>query len=248
MKNTTLLPVLSLALFCAPVQAETLKTRVVALKPEAVFTPRGFDSNDNAQLVVSGSFTGHCMKTRSMDKRIDLQNRRIYITHQVTIEEGCTDLAMYIPYSNVVDLGPLPAGIYEIGAIDDQGRAIRMGSIPINRAAVINTHTTDDRVYAPVTSVSFSMNPSMSEPVLTLGGVLTNSCLSAANLEVRQTANNVIEILPLLNVSRDNCKMEPSRYQKSVTLKGFPATDTLIHIRAMNGQSINRVITRLDRL
>jgi hypothetical protein len=155
---------------------------------------------------------------------------------------------MYIPYSNAVDLGPLPAGQYEIGAQDENGSYIRMGTLPISKAAVLNTHSTDERVYAPVTSVSFSMTPAMNEPVITLGGILTNSCLSPANLEIRQTANNVIEILPTLAVARDNCKAVAVRYQKSVTLKGFPASDTLIHIRAMNGQSINRVITRLDRL
>jgi hypothetical protein len=252
MKNVLTLSVLSFALFCTvtitAAQAEPERTRVTILKPEVIYSPRGFDSNDNAQVVVSGSFTGYCMKTRSMEKKIDLNNRRIYLTHSVTIADGCTDLAMYIPYSNVVDLGPLPAGQYEIGAQDENGAFVRMGSLPIAKAAVLNTHSTDERVYAPVTSVSFSMTPAMSEPVITLGGILTNSCLNPANLEIRQTANNVIEVLPTLAVSRDNCKAVAVRYQKSVTLKGFPSTDTLIHIRAMNGQAINRVITRLDRL
>jgi hypothetical protein len=248
MKNSFILSVLSFAIFCTASQAEPERTRVTVLKPEVIYTPRGFDSNDNAQVVISGSFTGYCMKTRSIEKKIDLNNRRIYLTHSVTIADGCTDLAMYIPYSTAVDLGPLPAGQYEIGAQDENGSFIRMGALPIAKAAVLNTHSTDERVYAPVTSVSFSMTPTMAEPVITLGGILTNSCLSPANLEIRQTANNVIEILPTLAVARDNCKAVAIRYQKSVTLKGFPASDTLIHIRAMNGQSINRVITRLDRL
>lgn len=248
MKNPFSLSFCSLLALGAAAHAEPAYTRTTVLKPETVYAPRGFDSNDNAQLVISGSFTGHCMKTRSIEKKVDARNRRIYLTHTVMIAEGCTDLAMYIPYSNAIDLGPLPPGQYEIGASDEQGRFIRMGALPIAKAAVLNTHSTDERVYAPVTSVSFSMTPMMSDPVLTLSGVLTNSCLSPAQLEVRQTANNVIEVLPLLNVARENCKMEPTRYQKSVTLKGFPANDTLLHIRAMNGQAINRVITRLDRL
>ena len=222
--------------------------RVQTLKPSEVFTPKGFDSNDNAQIVVAGALSGYCMKLGAVQHKVDIANKRIYINQSVSITGNCSDLAMYIPYSTVINLGALPAGNYDIGALDTNGQYAKMSTLPISPAKTQSSNTTDERLYAPVANLKFDMNPTMSAPVITISGVLTNSCLSLGNIEARPTANNILEVLPIVKVARENCKMTTAPFSKSIALPGFPSIDTLIHVRAMGGQSINKVITQLDRL
>jgi hypothetical protein len=224
------------------------EVKTVILKPETIFTPKSFDSNDNAQLVIAGAFTGYCMKIGSTDSKVDVVEKKIYIRQSASVNGNCMDLEMYIPYSTVINLGTLPKGIYKVLALQEDQAFVEMAILPIQAANYQTASGSDERLYAPASSLSFSTKNSVTSPTLTLNGYFTNTCLSLDSIEVYLKSNNVLEVLPLAKVVKGECKSEARSFTKSIQLKYFPAKDTLIHVRAMNGQSLNKVITNLDRI
>jgi len=204
------------------------EVKTVILKPETVFTPKSFDSNDNAQIVLAGVFTGYCMKMGATDFKIDVNEKKIFVRQSASVNGNCMDIDMFIPYSNVLNLGSLPRGDYQVMALQADGTYDEMAMLPIH--------------------VNFATKKSLTNPTLTLSGYFTNTCLEFDRVEVNNKGGNVIEVLPLAKVSKSDCKSEPRFFTKSVRLSDFPAKDTLIHVRAMNGQSLNKVITSLDRI
>ncbi len=226
------------------------QTVIAIAKPQTIYAPNGFDSNDNAQLVLAGVLSGYCMKVGATRHQVDSQNFRIHVRQEVSVTGNCSDLAMYLPYSTVVDLGPLPEGTYQVAAQDSTGQYTPMSQLRIARANGTSSAGvgSDARLYAPVRSIEFWGGSTHRAPVLTLKGVLTNTCLSLDEAKVIFSAPNIVEVLPLVRVKKQNCKASATEFGLPVHLPGFPAGETLIHVRSMNGQSLNRVITPLDRL
>lgn len=222
----------------------------VTAAPTSVFTPKGFDSNDNAQLVVSGVLTSLCQKLGPTTFKVDRAEKKIIVEQQIFMtNKVCAAMEMYIPYTSVVNLGRLEPGAYEVSALDYKKHATPMAVLPIKRAnSNPNTSGTDDVLYAQVTSIDLKMKTDSGYPQLTLKGYLTSSCVSFAKIDLHRREGNVIEVLPTLAVSRGGCLESIRPFSKTISLGNIPATDTLIHVRSMGGQSLNRVITKLDRL
>jgi len=229
--------------------AESAQVQTTYVKPEFVFAPQGFDANDNAQLIIAGKFTGYCMKMGATNHQVNRDLNQIMIENTVIVNGVCPDLDMFIPYSKTIDFGPLPAGNYSVMIRNERGVFEKMAELPISEVSIgSNTGTSDERLYAPVSEVQFKGNAMDPNPVLTLSGVFTNSCLELDMVQVSYRAENVVVVLPLVKVGKINCHAENKRFTKKITLQGFPKVDTLIHVRSMNGQSVNKIITNLDRI
>lgn len=232
----------ALALFTV---SSVASARTFILKPKYAFTPKGFDTNDNAQVVLAGAFSDYCMKVGTTRHSVDKVKKKIYIQQTYSTGENCHDIEMYIPYSIEVNLGTLPKGDYEVHVLDLDNKYTLMSHLPIV-AAKTNGNRTDERLYAPVTSIEFKTTEGDSQ--LVISGVFSNTCLSLTGVEVHQRMGDVFEVLPIAMDRKQLCAAALQPYKKTVVLKGFTQRDTLIHVRAMNGQSINKVITTLDRL
>ena len=244
MKNVFMQSLIVLAVIASSsmVRAEN---KIVVMKPQFIFTPKSFDSNDNAQIVLAGAFTGYCMKMGTTQQRVDKELKKIYIKQFISKTGNCEDLEMYIPYSNVINLGSLPAGNYEVLAANENSSFTKMSVLPVHVASA-NTSGTDERLYAPVASIDF--NSSGSSPVITLKGVFTNSCLQLSGVEVYSRLGDVYEVLPIVKKGGTNCVAVMRPFAKTIELNKFSTRVSLIHVRSMNGQSLNRVITNLDRI
>ena len=248
MKNITVQILLVIALFTSSASVQA-STKSEMMKPATIFTPKSFDSNDNAQVVIAGAFTGFCMKMGNNHHRVDKSLRKIYIDQSVSVTSNCKDLEMYIPYSSVISLGSLPAGNYEVLASGADGNYSSMAVLPIAAATISSTSNgTDARLYAPVSSVEFKNTGRSTNPLITIKGVFTNTCLVLDSVEVYARAGDVYEVLPVVKMNKDNCNSSMQPFSKTVELKSFSMRDTLIHVRSMNGQSLNKVITNLDRI
>ena len=223
------------------------ENRVMVMKPETVFTPKGFSNHNNAEVVVLGNFRSFCFKVAPPKFKVDTKNFKIYIVNSAYASPGCADALVYIPYTTVVSLGELPVGNYEVFTLDANGVYGKQADLPVAQA-LLKQDGRDDYLYAPVTEVAFDYKNGLVAPVLTLKGVFTNSCLSLQKVEVNVRDGNVLEILPLVKMDTVNCKNQATAFSTSVTLDNFPKENTLLHIRSMNGQAINRVITVVDRI
>lgn len=244
MKTIHCLLLASSILLFSSANAQADSRRSFVLKPQYAFTPKGFDTNDNAQVVLAGAFSDYCMQVGTTKHRVDSVKKIIYIQQTYSTTDNCNDIEMYIPYSIEVNLGNLPAGNYEVMLLDLDRKYTKMSTLPV---AAAKNRNTDERFYAPVTSIEFKSTAGLT-PQLTINGVFSNSCLSLSDVEVHQRMGDVFEVLPIAVDSKTNCAAVMQPYHKTIELPGFTQRNTLIHVRSMNGQAINKVITVLDRL
>ena len=69
--------------FPRSVSADDFKPAIVVQLPENVFSPMGFDDNDNAQIVLYGNLPDTCHKAGSVRYRVDKQRKTIFIRNEV---------------------------------------------------------------------------------------------------------------------------------------------------------------------
>lgn len=244
MKITSILIIFSTVL---SISHTASANRIFPLKPQYAFTPKGFDSNDNAQVILAGAFGDYCMKIGATKQKVDQDKKKIYIQQSYSTNQDCNDIEMYIPYSVEVNLGPLREGNYEVLVLDTDNQYTLMSTLPIAAAKKSANGHSDQLLYAPVSSIEFK-NTNRATPQLEIKGVFTNTCLNFTSVQVHARMGDVFEILPIVSDRKSNCAVSIQPFTKTIDLPGFPLRNTLIHVRSMNGQAINKVITTLDRL
>ncbi len=206
--------------------------------PEALFAPPGFDSNDHAQIVLSGSFINTCYKVGPNQAEVDVVNQTIHVTQQAYLLDTPWCLHVLVPYTTVVDVGILPPGNYDVHVRAEASREKDFGKMGIVRAAESSGSAPDEKLYAMVDEVSYENS------VLTLKGKLPGACTRLKEIALLTRKNQIVEVLPLaemVNPGVVECASELVPFERKVPFKAPWKGSTLFHVRSLNGQSINRV-------
>ena len=223
---------------------ETLQPALISITPDHIFAPMGFDDNDNAQVVLDGELSDTCHKLGPTSFKIDEANQRIYVQQQAYYYPGAWCAQVRVPYVQTLNLGLLRAGQYEIVTQREDGTLISASMLPV---AAATTLSPDDHLYAPVTDVFLEKSLGTLEGqdvfhTLFVSGSFNNSCMKFKEMKMIVRDNNVIEILPLVEMDKTGgCSQLVTEFNVGVSLKSIPKGRHLIHIRSLNGQSINRV-------
>jgi hypothetical protein len=210
----------------------------VLIVPERTFIPPGFDDNDQSQIVVSGNLINTCYRIGPTTAKVDPISKTISIAQTAYFFEGSWCLQVLVPYVEIIDLGLLPAGNYRIFSTDQHGKEHPGGKLPI---AVSTTAAADDLLYASVDQAYLDTSVA-GAPTLVLSGTLPGDCMAIQEVRVLYRAENVIEVLPILEIkSGATCQQKPRPFEARVQLNARSGGSTLVHIRSMNGKAINRV-------
>jgi hypothetical protein len=214
---------------------------LVAAPVEKVFVPIGFDSNDDAEVVVHGHFPSSCYKIGPIKSDVDFASRRVVVRVSAWFYRDGICHPMRVPYVASVKLGPLLDGDYTVRV---SGVEAVSAGLPITPATSSNP---DDFVYAPVETVELSSDES-GRPAVRLAGTapeMDNGCLLLAETKIMRS-DAVFVVLPIARIERDValCAVQPSRrFSAVVTLpEDTVAGDFLLHVRVLAGQSINRLV------
>jgi hypothetical protein len=218
---------------------EVIFPTTVLVAPSDVFVPTGFDGNDNVQLIVAGQFVDTCLKAGKLSAEVDEAKRKIILRQGALQYGGCWCAKIPVDYSQSVDLGVLPAGKFEVMVEGPTGPAPQKNTLSI---AFATTSSPDDHFYAPVNEASIDAKRTV--PTLTLKGTFASSCMGLQEVKVIHKAENVIEVLPITDL-REGAQCEPSPRDFETTVE-LPARSgkTLVHIRSLNGQAINKIMVR----
>ena len=211
------------------------KPHLITYTASKIFAPMGFDDNDNAQVVVYGKYPNTCYKVGPVQTSINEQTHEVQITSQAYFYDGCWCLDVLVPYTQVVSLGVIKTGQYKLKLQGRDGKSRDMGELPI---AVSTGPGPDDYLYAPVREASIDTATDGTK-ILVLRGNYGNTCMQYRDSKVYYRDSNVIEVLPILNMGNQNCRDASVPFEIKVALKPSQAGDTLVHIRSLNGQSIN---------
>jgi hypothetical protein len=213
------------------------KPTLVNVPLEHVFMPSGFDDNDNAQIVIHGEFPSTCYKAAKPQVRVDRKSHTIAISARAYVYTGCFCAEVMVPFSQTIDLGVLGDGEQRIVELDDKGKLRKERFMNISRSM---SSAPDDFLYAPVKQVIVDRTVSPAGLILT--GTFPNDCMTLGKVKVLTRKKDIIEVLPIADYAENRkCKAVSRPFVHRIRLKSEPTGDVLIHVRALNGQSLNQV-------
>jgi hypothetical protein len=221
----------------APV-AKAEDTQLVAIQVAKIFVPTGFDDNDEIQVVLDGQLPDGCHRLAHSEIKRDAGSDSIVAVQWARKFPGQCPI-VFVDFSTVVNLGRLPAGDYEISSPGLQARPLSIEAAPSDGQ--------DNYIYANLESVYVESGDG---PVFKaeLTGSMTNSCLKWQDIKVLDQGD-VLVILPILSYEDNgNCQSISEPFTKLVPLPGaLPDGRNLVHVRSMNGQSVNHVFEVVTR-
>ncbi len=227
-------------IFCFQMTAFADSSVVVA-PTDHVFVPKGFDNNDSVEVVVTGNFSSSCY-SRNITK-VNVSGTQIDISVDAIEKrdkEGSESLCalMLVPFKDVVSIGLLPAGLYTITV--NKGTQYEV----VNTLMVEKTESslTDDYTYLDVLYIEQLEVANRYK----VKGMRYSPCLELDRFEAISNNKDTISVLPIMKKVSDFCpmKMTPVVYETEIDTSGLPASKILLHVRTMDGKSVNTLIQK----
>lgn len=220
---------------------------LVVMVPDNVFVPYGFDNNDNSQVIIEGEFPNTCYRVGPTEVAVDEEKKRITITNQAYFYNGCFCEFVLVPWTKTVDLGIRSAGDYQIFVRTRTPKDALRGTLNVAVAKqTADSYGPDDHLYAPVSDAYMESNQNGAPFHLILRGRFMDSCLKLKEVKVihdTARAPNVVVVLPIAERIEGDCLPDTKPFETKVAvdhpdLKG----KVLLHVRTLNGNSLNQVI------
>ncbi len=196
-----------------------------------VFTPKGFDTNDDTQVIVSGYLPNLCYKAQRVSTKVSGQN--IFVTVKAFVEKKdvlCPQLA--IPFLEPVSVGVMGKGTYNV--------VVNAGTPLEKRAGLgVSDSTTsliDENVYANVDYVE--RVPGTRRVILK--GYNPSDCYEFDRVEFISNGKDTYSVLPIMRKLSDFCPRKLVALDIPAEVpRELKAEELLLHVRVMNGKSIN---------
>jgi hypothetical protein len=222
----------------------------VELPVEALLIPAtGFEEKNTIQAVLYGMLPNSCytLSEYQTEKSADghtLTVRQYAIRDNTGIcsEEMTlpTYLNMRVPFTTEVSVGHLEAGAYRF-AYNKAGSGRQVRDMVVSRNA---SPQVDSLPYAAVSTVqSTDVINGHDHLKVTISGVLNSSCTTLDETVRVLPEDDVTVLLPTIKVKRDVlCVQMLIPFKKSLDLGSVTPGIHLIHVRSMNGKSVNHVV------
>lgn len=245
MRETRSFAMKSLLFFAASLCAFSLHAasfdkRLIS-KLDHLFTPHGFDDNDVVEVIISGHFSSSCYQLGEALTRVDHDTKQVFITPISYRRDDVPCHQMVSHYSQVVKLGKMLAGEYDIKVSNNDN---------LNKVFNINTATAneqDDYLYPPVEYADVKKD-SKGELTLLIKGrfpLMKRGCMVSTQSIVQFQDEDMLVVQPTAEVdlsgenSSEGCQQD---FENTFKLPFSVQGEVLLHVRSINGQSYNRVI------
>ena len=231
MKVTTLLTILTAApAICFAGVPDAYETSIPV---DHIYSPAGFNSNDNAEVVITGILPDLCHKAPKSS--VSVKDGKINVSVKAMRKNNglafCT--LVRLPYTEVVKIGVLDKGKYDI-AVNEKTNFEFSGKLAI---AESQSNSIGDTIYANVDQIERVNND---RRTVLLKGLSPSDCFELKEIEVRDNGIDTYSILPKLRKIREYCpkNLIPFSYEFEVPEK-LDADKVLLHVRVMDGRSVN---------
>ena len=212
-----------------------------------IFVPVGFDDNDTVEIIVHGHFKDSCNKVGPALGTVDDDTKEVAVALRSLKYEGNECIKMQVPFLQSIKLGQVPAGNYTVFA-ENLADSVAPKTLQVAEAT---TATADDALYAPVDAVDLSpVVGTKGRYTLTVSGIFPKSevgCMKMQELKVLPF-EDVLVVLPIaaFNSNVAECVKSSSPFERKFKIEKEVELqlkrDTLIHVRVLNGQSLNKVV------
>ena len=214
---------------------------------DQIFVPQGFDDNDTVEVILHGHFSDSCNKIGPALGSVDEASSTVVVGARAFSYNGNECIPMSIPFVQSVKLGQLKAGTYQV-----QLRGFESTVSKTLTVVPATVATADDNLYAPVEDLSFTQNvKDPSSFKLVVGGLfpkVEGGCLKVKELKAFLAPSpDVLVVLPIAEFEKDVAKCPATQnprdrmFRVSKKLKLDLKNDLLIHVRVLNGLSLNKV-------
>lgn len=205
---------------------ELPEMREVNLTVEHVFVPKGFDSNDNSEIVVTGWYPNPCFEwSRSI---VHKGSHRIDVQLKAWVKRGmdtvCIDMA--VPYMESVKLGSLHEGISKL-SVDDIVTEMVIDST--------DSSSIDDFLYGHVRHVRADGK------ALILEIERPSDCIKLDRIESISNGKDTCSVLPIMKKVKDHCPRDPETFEHRFEMPEgcLKAEKILFHVRSLEGKAVN---------
>lgn len=217
--------------------AEPNKPELIGVGSEHIFVPSGFDDNDNAQIVISGNLPNSCYRVADPVMKVNHRQKKVYVKPQAYVYPSSWCLQVPVPFTQTLNLGVLNASSYEVVEVGPRDQQSSHGKMNIKKSM---SGSADDFLYASVKAASVSKETGKN--ILRLTGTLSSGCMHLKEVKVIHQVKEVIEVLPITEMNgADVCDQRVYPFETQVELPTVHSDAVLIHIRTLNGQSVNLV-------
>lgn len=230
MKLALLLLLISSAIFAQPV--------IISAPVEHLYVPTGFDSNDSVEVIVTGNFPNACysrnnVEVKMMGDIIDIKVTSISPGKRLLTDRACPQ--MIVPFKEVVSIGNLQGGNYEVRVNQNSQSAISE-TLAIAEAS---SNSVDDNIYAAIEWVEKT-----SKNEVILHGWRYSDCMVLDQVKIASNNKDTLSVLPIMKQIREYCPMKgmPVSYPVRYDLGSLKMSKPLLHVRTMDGKSVNTII------
>lgn len=217
----------------------------VAAPIDSLFLPSGFDSNDNVEVVVAGTFPNSCYRTGRTNVTLDQETReiKIDITAYRYLASSCGEVLT--PFLHTIKLGILDVGSY---AVHLTRQPNIKGTLNIQ---IHSSESADEHMYAPVDLANITIDRETGDQMLTLKGELPLTFVGCAvidQIDQYREPENVLVVLPKIRLTDgEECIGNKHHYSVTTRVENPLIEKGLIHIRSVNGTSFNGIYDPMSR-
>ena len=197
-----------------------------------IYSPEGFDSNDNVEVILEGFLPNLCYKSPSHSVEIEKNVINIKVEALLNDNEDIACAEMIVPLLQKVEIGVVDKGNYKI-LVNGESPWKKEGSIKVEESI---SGAIDDNVYANVSYVEKDDG----SRIVKLKGYNPSDCFVLDKIEFKDNKKDVYSVLPQMKQISNFCpmKMIPFEYELEVP-KNLNKDKVLLHVRAMDGKSVN---------
>lgn len=195
--------------------------------------PPSFDENERVQIVVQGILPSSCYQLGPSGAVVNDRNKQIEVWQTAYQIPGIC-LAMTVPYTQTIQAGRIPLGLYEIR---DQASENFLGTLSVmplsNEEGESRVVVTDGYVRKDDYSSNFE---------LTITGTVPDRCTVIKTISVK-LRGNVILAQPITEKVLRCLTNERSGFSRTVSLpSSWSDSVRLLYIRSMNGQAVSKLV------
>jgi hypothetical protein len=205
---------------------------------QRIFIPKGFDDNDQIQIVLDGWLDNSCETALTPKIHVDINTYSIEVIPRGLREEGvCAQVRRR--FTSIATFGVLPHGTYRVYTND----RLMDKELIIDEASSAGP---DDFIYAQIDRAWVDFAPELdadSRWSVVLEGRLTNSCQKLEEVRVIDSGDTV-EILPITKMLEQDCQPVETPFVERAFIPDYTkAGRYLLHVRSANGSAINDVFS-----
>jgi hypothetical protein len=210
-----------------------------------IYVPMGFDDNDNVEIVLHGEFPSTCYQVGDAKASVDAEKKLITVTATSLRYPGRICLQSITPFIQSVKVGVIEQGAYDVVYKAADGSTLKT-NLDITKR---KTESPDEFLYATVDNAYLDVNAASGKQALKLQGhfpMFFVGCMVMKEVRVLSNPSDVLVVQPIAEIVEDEsvCASQPSdrSYEYTSGLQEPFSGEGLLHVRTLNGNSLNRLI------